>query len=324
MARKLTRHDLRILCYHGAALIDENEFRSGLFVTPELFDSRMAYLKQHGYHVLPLDEAVRRLYGEAPLPSAATVITIDDGWIGTATKMAGILQRYEFPATLYLSTYYVAKQTQVFDVAVDYVLWKAVPQVVDLTAVARELKGKFETGRRDQRKAASTALWQYANSLPHADARQALLRTVCKLVGVDHQMLSAERLLSFMNDSEARAMQTFGVDLQLHTHRHRFPVEDASAARAEIIDNRNYLQDLTSGDLVHFCYPSGNYDAKQFSLLDELDIQSATTTQSGFNTKQTHRFELTRFLDSENVTPIEFEAEMSGFFELIRRFGYAI
>ena len=324
LARKLTSRDLRILCYHGASLKDENEFRGGLFVTPGLFESRLAHLKKHGYNVLPLGEAVRALYGESSLPPSPTVITIDDGWLGTSSVMADFLQSYGYPSTLYLSTYYVAKQFQVFNVAVDYVLWKASPQTIDLTDLAGGLEGVFDTGHPEQRRTATTILSAYGNSLSSADERQGLLQRLCKLVGVSYQSIRADRLITFMNDDEARAIQTKRVDLQLHTHRHRFPTEDKAAARAEIVENRDYLKGLTSGELVHLCYPSGEYDVDQFSLLEELGIESATTTQNGFNTEKTHRFEMTRFLDSEYITPIEFEAEMSGFFELIRRVGYEI
>lgn len=321
LARKLTENELRILCYHATALRDENEFRDGLFITPELFNSRMAFLKSRGYNVISLDEGVRALYEETFLPSCPTVITIDDGWLGTASDMAGILDDFGFPSTLYLSTYYVANQVQVFNVAVDYVLWKATPQPIDLALMASEIAGEFDTGDPDQRKAASHALRTYGNSLQSADARQDLLRRICEQVGVDYHALRDERLITFMDDDEARAIQAKGVDLQLHTHRHRFPKDDEAAARAEITDNRNYLKNLTSGKLVHFCYPSGEYDVGQFPLLEELGIESATTTRSGFNTKKTHRLELNRFLDSANTSTLQFEAEISGFFELIRRVG---
>lgn len=324
IARRLTAGSVRILCYHGAALDNENAFRGGLFVTPALFESRMDYLHKRGYPVVTLDEALEGLYGNATLPSCATVITIDDGWLGTATKMADILQRFSFPATLYLSTYYVAKQTQVFGVAVDYVLWSAEPQTIDLRLIDSRLSGTFATNDQGERTAASEALWRFADTLPTAADRQALLKATCGVVGLDIERITAPRLLSFMNDDEVRATQSCGVDVQLHTHRHQFPDDDPLQARAEIEDNRQYLQKIVANDLVHFCYPSGEYDTSQFPLLEELGIRSATTTKGGFNTPKTHRFEMTRFLDSEYVTALEFEAEMSGFFELIRRCGYSI
>ena len=111
LSRLLTQRYLRILCYHGASLRDEHKFRSGLFIRPEVFSSRMALLAEREYPVLSLSEALTSLDRDA-LPPCATVITIDDGWSGTCLKMAPILKDHDFPATLYLSTYYMDKQTQ--------------------------------------------------------------------------------------------------------------------------------------------------------------------------------------------------------------------
>ncbi len=46
---------------------------------------------------------------------------------------------------------------------------------------------------------------------------------------------------------------------------------------------------------------------------------SAVTCEVGTNDRSTPRYGLRRFLDSESVLPIEFEAELSGFAELMRR-----
>ena len=82
LARRRTLGDLRILCYHGAAIGDESLFRPNLFMTRETFEGRMKFLADHRYPVISLNEAVKGLKNGS-LPPAATVITIDDGWYGT-------------------------------------------------------------------------------------------------------------------------------------------------------------------------------------------------------------------------------------------------
>src|ERR1043165_631679 len=92
LARRLTARDVRILCYHGAALRDEHQFSPGLFMSKETFAARMEFLARQGYPVLKLEEVVERLE-QGDWPPAATVITIDDGWFGTYRIMAPILQQ---------------------------------------------------------------------------------------------------------------------------------------------------------------------------------------------------------------------------------------
>ena len=103
LARRATANDLRILCYHGAALDDEEQFHPALFISGATFERRMRHLQQAGYPVLPLDEAIQRLR-DGTLPSGATAITIDDGWYGTFRIMQPILRACGFPATLYAAT----------------------------------------------------------------------------------------------------------------------------------------------------------------------------------------------------------------------------
>ncbi|GIK85345.1 MAG: hypothetical protein BroJett026_08260 [Betaproteobacteria bacterium] len=323
IARRLTRGDLRILCYHGAAVADESAFSPGLFMTGATFERRMAFLAEQRYPVLPLGDALDRL-ADGSLPDGATVITIDDGWVGTATVMAPILARHRFPATFYVATYYAARQAQVFNVAAAYALWKAGPRDLDLAAVAPGLAGTFALAEPARRKAALDLLVRHADSLPDAATRQQLLERLCEWAGVDVAALRDRRLFAFANADELRALAAQGVDVQLHTHRHRFPPGDRAAAMTEIEDNRRALEGIAPGPFVDFCYPSGHYDEAQWPWLDALGMRSATTTKGGFARRRHHRFELPRFLDSERITPLEFEAEMSGLFELVRRLGYRI
>src|SRR3954470_10844129 len=82
VARRATRSQLRILCYHGLWVTPGFEFGNCMFIQPERFEARMSWLKNAGFPVLPLAEAVDRL-AEGTLPEAAVAITIDDGWSST-------------------------------------------------------------------------------------------------------------------------------------------------------------------------------------------------------------------------------------------------
>lgn len=323
VARRVTARDLRILCYHGIALQDEHRFRPGLFMAPDTFRRRMAYLDQHNYHVISLDEAVTRTKG-GTRADCATVITIDDGWYGTYAVMRPVLLERGFPATLYIASYYLEKQVPVFNVATGYVLWRAREQMLDMGRVSGELSGTFDLSEPPQRDQASRILTEFGNSLGSASERRDLLRSICKTIGIDWYELERRRLCAFMNASEARELLAGGVDIQLHTHRHRSRPETFEQAEAEISDNRQALDSISPGPLRHFCYPSGQYNSREAEWLERLDIVSAVTVTGGFNQPGAPVYELHRFLDSESITELEFEAEMSGFFELIRRCGISI
>src|SRR3546814_10697126 len=85
----------------------------------ETFAARMALLARQGYPVIALDIAVAAL-PTGQWPRGATIVTIDDGWFGTYRQMAPVLRAHGFPALLYIASYYLDKQTQVFNVAASY------------------------------------------------------------------------------------------------------------------------------------------------------------------------------------------------------------
>lgn len=323
LARRLTASDLRILCYHGGSISDEHRFSPGLFMSKETFSARMHFLAREGYPVLSLDEAVTGLE-QGAWPKSATVITIDDGWFGTYKVMAPILREHGFPATLYIASYYLERQTQVFNVAANYALWHAQDRTLNLSEVSVALDGSYRLADAAQRSKARDVLSAFAERLNGAEERQELFRRLCTVLEMDAGEIERERICAFIQTKEARELQERGIDIQLHTHRHRFPTEDFELAKAEIEDNRQALAAVGDQPRRHFCYPSGDYEERQIPWLEPLGIASATTIKAGFTRPGSSPYELRRFLDSERVSPLEFEAEMCGFFELIRRCGYAI
>ena len=318
LARRLTATRLRILCYHGGAIRDENAFRPGLFMAEATFARRMRHLAEGPYHVIPLEAALDGL-DDGGLPDRAVVITIDDGWYGTYRVMAPVLQRLHFPATLYIASYYLEKQTQVFNVATDYALWRAGRATLELASVDPALRGRYDLADPTQREAAAALVKERGEALDDARRRQELWRKLCSALGIDWQIIESERIVSYMSPDEARALRANGVDIQLHTHRHRLPRTGFGDVKAELEDNRRALSRVTDRPLRHFCYPSGMHTPDQIAHLERLGIASATTTDPGFNRPGGPRLRLRRLVDSDIVTDIEFEAEMSGLLELGRR-----
>ena len=96
---------LLILCYHGISIDDEHEWAPGLFMSPGDFEGRLRMLRDRKCNVLGLDDGIRRLY-DGDLPPRSVVITFDDGTFDFHERAWPLLQAYEMPATVYLTTYY--------------------------------------------------------------------------------------------------------------------------------------------------------------------------------------------------------------------------
>ena len=75
---------------------------------------------------------------------------------------------------------------------------------------------------------------------------------------------------------------------------------------------------MVGAPVRHFCYPAGRWVPEQWPWLEEAGIESAATCDRGLNPRGVPRYGLKRFGDDEALSQIEFEAELSGFTEMIR------
>jgi peptidoglycan/xylan/chitin deacetylase (PgdA/CDA1 family) len=319
LARRLTRQDLRILCYHGFVLDDEDAFRESLFVSREFLDRRMRHLQEQGCCVLPLDEAIERLRA-GTLPRHAVTITIDDGFYSVHAVAREVLARYGFPSTLYLTSYYFQKGTPIFQLAVDYMCWKSPRSTADLSglgvpALARAARFDLTPAGRAE---ASARIFAYGSNALDEAGRVELSRRLGERLGVDYERIRESRILSLVSPGEARELEASGMAIELHTHRHAFP-DNAAAALAEVGQNRAAVEPVIGRRMHHFCYPSGKWSHTHRPVLEQSDVASATTCHAGLARKGTNMLALPRILDDNRVTQIEFEAEVSGFTDLLRR-----
>ncbi|MGC4120147.1 MAG: polysaccharide deacetylase family protein [Myxococcales bacterium] len=274
-------------------------------------------LEEQGYRVLPLEVGLERL-AEGSLPADSVALTIDDGFFGTGRHAPGALRRFAMPATLYVTSYYALARRPVFRLVCQYVWWATTHRSLQLDELGSDaLLGRVEMAE-DREK--DPALWQI---IDHGEknlderGRAGLARRLGEALGVDVEALERSRALGLMTPEEIAQAARDGLDIQLHTHRHRFP-DDAALARREVQDNREALEPLVGRRLRHLCYPSGEYSRRHFGWMEEEGIESATTCEVGFARRGSHRLALPRIFDGSHRTPLEFEAEVSGFLEVLR------
>ena len=303
---------LLILAYHGISLEDEHEWHPGLYIQPAVFRERMALLKSGGYEVLPLDEAFRLLRANR-LPSRCVTITFDDGFYDFHKYANPILREFDYPATVFLSTYYCRYNRPVFDVACSYILWKGRGIVADgegLVGGHHLLDLRTAAGRS----AALTEIRGLADRRNlSASAKDELAATVAQRVGVDYDGILAKRILHLMTPGEVGQLPADRVAVELHTHRHRTPLQRPAFLK-EIADNRDSIQAMTGSPSapVHFCYPSGVHKPEFLPWLNEAGIISATTCAFGLASQRSNPLLLPRLLDSSTLSSIQFEGWLTG------------
>jgi hypothetical protein len=143
-----------------------------------------------------------------------------------------------------------------------------------------------------------------------------LAARVAKFLRLDYEALAAKRILQLMNAKEIQEIAAEGVDIQLHTHRHRTP-EDQVLFEREVSDNRTRIREIAGVNPVHFCYPSGVYRPQFLAWLEKQQVVSATTCDTGLVTKDSPQLLLPRYIDNQRRTELEFESWLAGVGEFL-------
>lgn len=308
---------LLILCYHLVSVKDEHGWRPFLYMTQDALRQRFSAIKDSGSVVLPLGEALQRLYEET-LPRKSVAITFDDGGYDFYRGAYPVVQEFGFPVTVYQTTYYCDLQKPIFNLACSYMLWRrreamlpAVPELGIRDAV--DLTG--ETSRQ----AVVNDLVRFAEKKDLSGAaKDELAHQLAEAVSFDYDEFSQSRILNLMSPDEIAELSAQGVAFELHTHRHRTP-NDEGLFRREIRDNRKRLQEIVGKTVNQFCYPSGVYRMEFLPWLKAEGVTSATTCEPSLASRSTNSLLLPRFVDTCAKTALEFEAWLDGTGSILAR-----
>jgi peptidoglycan/xylan/chitin deacetylase (PgdA/CDA1 family) len=303
---------LLILCYHSISMEDEHEWSGTYSMSPALLESRLQMLRDGRYNVLSLDEAVRRLY-EGTLPPRSVVLTFDDGMFDFRARAWPLLQKFDFPATVYLTTYYSDYGKPIFGLLCSYLLWRArtrtpQPDTSPLLGIAHPWRLADASGRARAHRDIMAYCDREQLTLPE---RSALAERLADLLGDDYEAIRAKRILTVMTRDEAAEVARSGIDVELHTHRHRTPNDHALFLR-EITDNRARIADIRDGAARHFCYPSGVYREEFLPWLREAGVATATTCDPGLASTRSDPLLLPRLVDTSFLSPLDVEGWMTG------------
>ncbi len=316
--RQITSSQVRILCYHGGVIGDEDGYNPKLFFSEHTFEKRMQWLRHKGFSIVPLDSVNE----SGPLSRLPTVITFDDGWYSTASKLLPVLDRLDMPSTLYLCTSHFLEGYPIANVATRYIIWKSLLHNVTLQGLGTDIDGDYSLRSAKQRESLATKIVPWINTLSDHDAICSKLEQFSKCMSVQASDLQlGSRRFQYVNPEELLLLAAQGCSIELHGHIHRYPVGDPAALNDDLQRCFNVIDELGLPRPKHYCYPSGSFDAYAPTIFKKLGVLTATTCVPGLISKVDAKncYFLPRFLDGGSINTLEFEAEMSGFAPYIRQ-----
>jgi len=301
---------LLILCYHGVSKFDEHLWKPSLYMDPGTFRQRLATIRAFGLDVLPLAEALQKIEA-GTLKRPAVAITFDDGWHDFYSSAWPILREFSYPATVYQTTYYTYYNRPVFDTTCSYLLWRGMGKpVTNPGHLGLPITAKLDSIGAVDEVAKQLRLFVTENLLSGQDKDQALA-VLANQLGVDFREILSSRTLHLMNPEELAEVSRDGIDIELHTHRHKLPA-DRVLFLEEISRNRELIRAATGIEPDHFCYPNGAYRSELTRWLRDAGVKSATTCDPGLVSKGADAMLLPRVTDSNNVSQARFESWLAG------------
>ncbi len=293
-----------ILMFHEI----HQDFRSELMTGTSVahFEYSLNWLRQEGWEIVSLETCLERL-ATNPRPHRYAVLTFDDGYRDNVTTALPILERHNAPFMMYVPTGAPTRTLQSW--------WLGLRELFrSRDAVEIDAMGiRFHCPDFDTK----TSALSKVNDWIHEDyARVAMLAPMFNRAGIS---LSALNEAYFLDERELQVLARHPLaSIGGHTTSHPALASlDALSARAEMVDNRNYLEKLLQLPVRHFAYPYGGSRAcglREEQLALELGFSTAVTTRHGqLSDRKLNHFALPRIgVGGQFDTRAAFQARMNG------------
>ena len=240
--------------------------------------------------VVPLARLVDWLAGDGMLPADSVVLTFDDGYRDIVTTVAPLLERYEAPATVYVSTGCVANSRS--------------PFAFRLLAALRELDSvsvRWDGERIDAEMSTAENVNRIYDRL-YATSKWAASEERSRLLsclGAD----DPEPIPMLRPDDIAALSASELVTVGSHGHAHvPLAIRNESAVRRDLDEADRLLANWTGSSPEHFSYPYGSVEPTVRRIVADRYLSAVGTDTRCIRPRDWHRpHELPRF-DSADRT----------------------
>lgn len=273
-----------ILLYHRVA--EETSDPYGLCTRPDRFEQHLQVIRRIA-RPLPLAE-LARLLRDNQVPADAVCVTFDDGYQDNLHTAAPLLQRYEVPATCFVTTGRMGRDREFWwdELESIFLGGGALPPRLELELAAGPIV--FDLGDSAGANGAdgATSRWTFQDAVaPGArhealrtlhgrlqplteDARNEVLDRLHGWAGSTPRLRASHRAL---NPDEVAALERDApIDVGAHTVSHPLlPAQPAAVQQMEIASSRRALEEWLNHPVTRFAYPYGAWSDASLAALHE-------------------------------------------------------
>jgi CelD/BcsL family acetyltransferase involved in cellulose biosynthesis/peptidoglycan/xylan/chitin deacetylase (PgdA/CDA1 family) len=276
----------RILYYHRVN--DENDpyFPA---TTIKTFERQIRFVASH-YRVVSLSELVN-LLDAGDETGQLVAVTFDDGYQDNCLNAFPVLQRYNVPATIFLTTGSLDSREPLWFERLALAIKTTGREHIDLEI---DLPRRFPLGSQAERLAANASIYSLLRVLPDEVRRQWLWEILQRLDARD----GGERRDRMLTWDQVRLLHQQRIDFGGHTVNHPFLSRMAPQGVAwEAAECKRRIESELQAPVEHFAYPSGreeDFGMWNTEVVRAAGYRSAVTTIWGVNDGTTDRMALRR------------------------------
>lgn len=299
-----------IVMFHEIQRDCRSELMTGTSV--ELFEYSLGWLQREGWAIVSLEQCLAQL-ARNDRSRRYAVLTFDDGYRDNVSVALPVLERNNAPFMVYVPTAALTRTLNSW--------WLGLRELIrsrdDINIDAMGLR--FHCPDLRSKRLALRKVDQWV----HGDfKRVAALAPTFNKAGISMPALNNHYFLDecALQELARHPLASIGG----HTTSHAaLATIDATSARAELADNRNYLENLLQLPVRHLAYPYGSCGVREEHLAKETGYLSAVTTRHGqLSEHQLNQFALPRIgVSSSFDLEISFAARMSGVQSAMHRLG---
>jgi peptidoglycan/xylan/chitin deacetylase (PgdA/CDA1 family) len=286
-----------ILGYHRVAEALHDPY--GIGVTPQHFTEQLQVLHQCA-NPISLTELVRGLR-DGTYPQRAVALTFDDGYADFVYNVKPLLERFQIPATLFVTTGYIGREFWWDEL--EHVLFSpaAIPERLSLRVDGdvfewacgdtdmSKMKNEFPGPRR------TLLLSLHKRLLPLSSAeREQAMAQLKAWAGVEWDDRSHSRALKADELADLAAVGL--VDIGAHTVTHPVLAElSVAAQRSQIQQSKSYLEELLARPVTSFSYPNGSASRETLAIVRNSGFVCACASHNDICWRGSDCFRLPRF-----------------------------
>ena len=261
-----------IFAFHRVVPEVSAHLNGELYVSVQFLEDWLAALHKADVEVISMSDAVERVEDPGRSGRRFVVVTFDDGYADNLAHALPILERYQAPFTVYVTTALVEGSGFLWWLGLENMLRRngeveVPPMERRFTAASIEEKAHA---------IAQVARWVWADLAQ----RVPMLPDVFKQYGVSLSAVTKEAGLSReqLRELSDHPLATIGG----HTtdHPDLTSLGPLQASR-EISDNKTFLENLCECPVDHFAYPYGVGGAREAGLAGKAGFKTAVTNKQG-------------------------------------------